>query len=331
MDIDFQYIIFLLENKKSLLYISILLNIIFVVLLCFSIVKLSNLLKTIHLLKKNQEILEKNDRTMELLEKMQKLTQIVGGINHELSPWIGSIKNKSLLVSKKITSFLETYHQTKYEYSNNHQVCIGFQNEQKMFEYCLEKMNEIYLSSQSLSFVINEMSKDIKRIQTYHLIYSNLGDTVDSWVRIVLKDLDIKTNIDNHTINVDKQSLNFSCYHSPMFVSQIILNLMKNSIEHNMDRLDTLRIYIYGNKLSTCLIYEDNGKGIPKHQVKHLFTPGFTTKDKHNEVGFHGIGLSLCREYCVSMKAHICLDESFDKGARFLIYFSQRENTRYNQ
>ena len=34
----------------------------------------------------------------------------------------------------------------------------------------------------------------------------------------------------------------------------------------------------------------DNGKGIPREHVKHIFNPGFTTKKR----GW-GLGLSLCR------------------------------------
>jgi signal transduction histidine kinase len=41
---------------------------------------------------------------------------------------------------------------------------------------------------------------------------------------------------------------------------------------------------------SVRLSVEDNGKGIPREYLKHIFSPGFTTKKR----GW-GLGLSLCR------------------------------------
>jgi C4-dicarboxylate-specific signal transduction histidine kinase len=82
--------------------------------------------------------------------------------------------------------------------------------------------------------------------------------------------------------------------------------------------LENLLISISGDPNRKCLIYEDNGKGIDAERIGTIFEPGITTKNYEKEI--HGLGLSLCVDYCDCMGSAIVAEKS-NTGAKFVIYF----------
>jgi len=76
-------------------------------------------------------------------------------------------------------------------------------------------------------------------------------------------------------------------------VEQIIINLMKNSIEAIAGKENgMIKLKGYRNTDGRiCIQVIDNGKGIPEELIEEIFIPFFTTKKKGS-----GIGLSLSRQ-----------------------------------
>ncbi|MBA3827594.1 MAG: HAMP domain-containing histidine kinase [Taibaiella sp.] len=69
----------------------------------------------------------------------------------------------------------------------------------------------------------------------------------------------------------------------------VIENLIKNALD-SMKGQGNIDIRINNTPQQVTVDVTDNGKGIPKHQLKKIFNPGFTTKKR----GW-GLGLSLSR------------------------------------
>ena len=222
------------------------------------------------------------------------LSGIIAGLNHELSPWISGIY---ILV----TRVLETEKDPKHR----------------------EMLAKVEMATIQTSELLNDLSKNINKIKNFSVFRSNVKDTVGSWIQIVLLERSIKDKISKENITVDLDSLNFEAEHSPMYLSQVILNLAKNSIDHNSHMLEDLKIKIYGDIKSKYLIYEDNGKGIPKDILDKVFK-GFGVTTKKIESGeIHGFGLYSCLNYCLSMKAIIVAQSMTDAGTRFVIKFER--------
>ena len=72
----------------------------------------------------------------------------------------------------------------------------------------------------------------------------------------------------------------------------VIENLIRNAVDSIEVEagLITISTSYHADEKTVHLSLEDNGKGIPREHVKHIFNPGFTTKKR----GW-GLGLSLCR------------------------------------
>ncbi len=80
----------------------------------------------------------------------------------------------------------------------------------------------------------------------------------------------------------------------PVYISGPLFDwVMENLIRNALDAMDgkgRIDITVTNNPHQVLIDVQDSGKGIPSHQVKRVFTPGFTTKKR----GW-GLGLSLAR------------------------------------
>lgn len=156
----------------------------------------------------------------------------------------------------------------------------------------LEKCDQIV---ESIETTILKLSQVVKGISTFaregrgdqmvsigvaELIESNLALALD---RIKSLDIDLEIKIAPETVVI--------CY--PSFISQIILNLINNSIdalEAAVVKKITVRAFAEGTWIY--IIISDTGAGVPKGNEKKIFDPFFTTKTFGKGTG---LGLSISK------------------------------------
>lgn len=104
--------------------------------------------------------------------------------------------------------------------------------------------------------------------------------------------------LDGRMMKIEFSSVaDIELYADENLISQVLINLIKNSIEANEKNNSThIRITAeYNNKVPEICV-TDNGPGISNEHLKEVFVPFFTTKEKGS-----GIGLSISRQI---MRAH---------------------------
>lgn len=95
------------------------------------------------------------------------------------------------------------------------------------------------------------------------------------------------------TIEIDIQPQDLKLYGDPAQLAQVLLNLIKNSSEA-LEGFNTKKIKIQSyadHKKWTVFKVIDNGKGIAREELEHIFVPFYSTKQNGS-----GIGLSLSRQ-----------------------------------
>ena len=229
------------------------------------------------------------------------LTNIIRGVNHEVSPWLGSIGNIASLAKDELSERMTASHGVS-------------ESDFELVKY----LDEIKKAARQAADVLVLTSKNVKKLRNWSTSKSNIIDTIRSWGYIALMEHDIKGRLNTSNLIIDHKTLNFEAVHSPMLVSQIILNLVKNSIDHNEDFLDHLIVKIYGNSENTLYI-EDNGKGIPANIINDIFKVGVSTKKDTNLPS--GLGLASTVDYCMLMNAIIRVESKVGKYTRFHIVF----------
>jgi two-component system sensor histidine kinase PilS (NtrC family) len=103
-------------------------------------------------------------------------------------------------------------------------------------------------------------------------------------------------------------------------LSQCIWKLLDNSIDHATGtKITRLRLSMRKDEQAGyCVIsLEDNGPGIDKAQLKHIFEPFYTTRKDGS-----GLGLYIARQLCEANQSELTVDSESGQGARFHIRVS---------
>lgn len=105
-----------------------------------------------------------------------------------------------------------------------------------------------------------------------------------------------------YSANVDIPEEFISIPMDAVLIEQVLVNLLENAVQHAKGMTElTLKVYILGNRA----IFEvaDNGCGIPKEMLSHIFTGYFEVQNApvDQKKRSMGIGLSVC---ATIIKAH---------------------------
>ena len=142
---------------------------------------------------------------------------------------------------------------------------------------------------------VTEMQKDLERLKLVADRFSKVGsapqlqeddvvERVRNMVNYMQKRASSRVGFSMQT-NEDYIPVNLS---GPLF-EWVLENLLRNALDA-MDGKGTIEVRVTNHPHQVWIDVCDSGKGIPKHQIKKIFTPGFTAKKR----GW-GLGLSLCR------------------------------------
>ncbi len=100
-------------------------------------------------------------------------------------------------------------------------------------------------------------------------------------------------------------------------LSQCLWKLLDNSIDHATGtKVTRLRLSMRKDEQAGyCVItLEDNGPGIDKAQIKHIFEPFYSTRKDGS-----GLGLYIARQLCEANQSELTVDSEPGQGARFHI------------
>lgn len=142
---------------------------------------------------------------------------------------------------------------------------------------------------------ITEIEKDINRLQTITDRFSKIGSEPILEVKNIIEETEqsfdyLKSRFSSQvdfSFKAPKKPIMVSL--NPALHSWTVENLVKNAIDA-MRGKGKLTLEIVNDTNFVNLLVTDTGKGIPKHQFKRIFEPGFTTKKR----GW-GLGLSLTK------------------------------------
>ena len=142
---------------------------------------------------------------------------------------------------------------------------------------------------------INEMNKDIFRLETITERFSKIGSTAKleslNVVEVVTGCLDYMKGRVSKKIQMkfNNEELNLMCHVNKALFEWVIENITKNAVDA-MQGEGILSVNFGIENKAIFIDISDNGKGIPLNKTKNVFEPGFTTKER----GW-GLGLSLAK------------------------------------
>ena len=92
---------------------------------------------------------------------------------------------------------------------------------------------------------------------------------------------------------------------------QVLLNVLNNATKFQDKGYIWVKVGISVSRKSqeadakeVVVCVEDEGIGMTEEQLQSIFTP-FNKSQKRGEYGGNGVGLSICKAICESLKGHI--------------------------
>jgi signal transduction histidine kinase len=132
---------------------------------------------------------------------------------------------------------------------------------------------------------------------------------INTIVKETLSQIQIRKNIELHTglaylpeMKADKDQM-----------KRVFLNLTQNAIQA-MEHGGKLTVSTKKTKAFVEVSFKDTGVGIPKENMKKLFTPLYTTKAKGM-----GMGLPICKKFIENHGGSIEVESQEGKGSTFTI------------
>ncbi len=103
--------------------------------------------------------------------------------------------------------------------------------------------------------------------------------------------------------------------------TQVINNLISNAIKA-VDRRGHIEIVVNSYKNRNVIIIKDDGVGIGKEDIDHIFKRFYRVDSARNrENGGHGLGLTLVNNYVANMNGKILVNSKLGQGSEFILTF----------
>ena len=252
------------------------------------------------------EAMKKMQSQLILSEKMAALGNLVGGIAHEINTPLGiGVTGASHLESrvKNVAGQLKNNTLKKSELEQFLNTC------QESCSIILSNLSRASELIQSFKQVAVDQSSEEKR-------KFNLKNYIDD----IILSLKPKLRKTNFSIEVNCPD-DIDVYSYPGAVSQILTNLVMNSLLHGFENRDdgkmSITVEIENNNI--IMRYYDNGNGIKSENLNRIFDPFYTTK---RGKGGTGLGLHILSNIVFQkLKGTIHCDSSEGAGALFTIAF----------
>ena len=245
-------------------------------------------------------------------EKMVSLGGMVAGVSHEINTPVG-------MALTGVTHLEEETKRIKSLYENDDM-------SQEDFEEYLKDVHSISISAHinlnKAASLINSFKKVAVDQSSEELREINLKGYINE-VLLSLHNHLKKTKIEI-LLDIDE---NLNIYSHPGAISQVITNLIMNSLIHGFENSNTKegKIVIKAalSDKNITLIYNDTGKGMGKHTSKKIFDPFFTTKRSQ---GGSGLGMSIVYNLVTSsLNGSIEVKSEPDRGVEFKIVFPYKK------
>lgn len=205
-------------------------------------------------------------------EQMASLGRMVSGIAHEINTPIGNALLGISQISSEANSLSKKMEEGNMTKNDLEEALSTFSELSRVLEHSLQNVAKLVKSFKSIAV---GQSHDI--LQEFEL-----KPYLDDIVRSMHNQLKQKKII----LNIDcDEHLRIQSYQG--LYSQIFTNLINNSLLHGFDERDSGEIAIIVYKIANRIhiTYKDNGKGIKKEDLPHVFEAFYTTKKDDGGTG----------------------------------------------
>lgn len=179
-----------------------------------------------------------------------------------------------------------------------------------------ELLNNIHRKITNTNFLVHSLLK-LSKFDANTIEFNRQNNLLSKILKEVLDNLSTLSDLKDIKINI-KGSKDISLYCDYKWEVEAITNIIKNCIEHsnNSSKID---ITYQKNDIFTKIVIQDNGCGISKKDLPHIFERFY--KAQNSSKDSIGIGLSLAKTIIEKDNGYITVDSVINKGTTFTIKY----------
>ena len=175
---------------------------------------------------------------------------------------------------------------------------------------------EILRQVKGMNFLIFSLLK-LSKLDACVVEFDNKEIAVNELITDILTDLDVLIELKHLDVHVDvSENVRFDGDYN--WNKEAVLNIVKNAVEYTPDGKNIF-IGAEENDLYTKIVIRDEGKGIDKKDLPHIFER-FYKRDNSAEDSF-GIGLALSKSIVEKQNGFVSVDSEVGKGTTFTIKY----------
>lgn len=224
---------------------------------------------------------EFHEEELENKQKLATVGEMASRIAHEIRNPLAGIANATEILTNQMTD-----------------------NENKPI------MEEIRRQAQRVNTSITNM---LKFSHSGKLIFElgNINEIIRAIIFFLRNQVQSKTIEFNENLQSDLPLFRFDTEHIEIAMLNLALNAIKSIKTSGKVGFTT----VFDQQENRVVItVEDNGCGIPEHEIKNIFTPFYTTRTEGT-----GLGLAIVEEVIEKHKGRIWVESEVNKGTRFFI------------
>jgi two-component system NtrC family sensor kinase len=237
-------------------------------------------------------------------EKMVALGNLVAGVSHEINTPIGIGVTAVSYMDEKTRAFQALFLENKMKKSDLDDYLRTVRETTGMIQTNLQRASELI--------------KSFKQVAVDRSAQTKRKFMIKSYIQEVLVSLQPNIKKTKHQVIVHGEE-DIQLYNDPGAISQVVTNLIMNSILHAYSNTDegTINIEIIRHLNELTIQYSDDGKGMPQEVMDQIFNPFFTT---NRSGGGTGLGMHIVYNLVTqSLAGTIRCESTIGLGTRFII------------
>jgi signal transduction histidine kinase len=249
-------------------------------------------------------------------EKMAALGGLVAGVAHEINTPIGVGVTASSMLDERVKAFTELLESGQLKKTDLKKFLEGVTEISNIILPNLNRAADLIRSFKQIA--VDQTSLELREFN------------VKSYLEEILLSLRPKLKKTKHQLEINCPA-NLELYAHPGHFSQIITNLIMNSLTHAYHEEDSghLLINVTSAKEHLHFHYHDDGRGISKENLSKIFDPFFTTA---RNKGGSGLGLSVTYNLVTqNMGGSIRCESEENRGTSFYFDIPLRRETEENK
>jgi len=238
-------------------------------------------------------------------EKMVALGSLVAGVSHEINTPIGVGVTAASYLDEKSADFRELFRDNRMKRSDLEEYLKTVGETTGMLRTNLHRASELIRSFKQVAV---DRSAETKRTFLFK-----------EYVQEVLISLQPRLKQTKHRVELTGQD-GISVYNDPGAISQIVANLVLNSLTHAYEPGENglIAIDVVSRKGEIVFLYSDDGKGMTPEVAEQIFNPFFTT---NRGGGGTGLGMHIVYNLVTqSLGGTIRCDSRPGEGTRFILH-----------